>query len=287
MPRLANLAIGCPIVASPSKPWVTRRYSTCVGELSRQQAADRAGISLEDLNRQIELGVITPEADRFSAGDVRRAGLIHGLENAGIPLDGLAAMIRGGKVSLAFLDSPTYERFAALSDVTFQQLSGRTGVPVELLMVIREAVGSAQPAPDDRMREDELAIVPFIEVQVRAGFRPIAIERLLRVMGDSLRRVAETEGDWWFTEVIEPRVAKGLNPTDAAAGEISDRLGELGGPGPRGDVPRPAGARVDREHHPRHRGRAGEGGAPQPPRAAAGNVLPRHHRIYASDAGAR
>ena len=227
MPPRANPAIGCPIVASPGKAGVTRRYSTFVGELSRQQAADRAGISLDDLNRQIELGVITPTADRFSAGDVRRAGLVHSLENAGIPLDGLAAMIRDGNLSLDFMDSPTYERFAALSDVTFQQLSASTGVPVELLMIIREAVGSAQPDPDDRMREDELAIVPFIELQVGAGFRPIAIERLLRVIGDSLRRVAETEGDWWFTEVIEPRVAKGLSPNDAAAAEISDRLGEV------------------------------------------------------------
>jgi len=45
-------------------------------------------------------------------------------------------------------------------------------------MVIREAIGLAQPSPDDRLREDEMAIVPFIELQVSEGFRPAAIERV-------------------------------------------------------------------------------------------------------------
>jgi len=197
-------------------------------DFSRREAAHRAGIGLDDLNRQIELGALAPrKGDRFSVGDVRRAGLIHSLEAAGIPLKGLAAVIRDRAVSLEFLDSPTYELFAAVSEVTFQGTSASTGIPVELLMLIREAIGGAQPSPEDRMREDELAIVPFVELQVNEGFRPIAIERLLRVMGDSLRRMAETEGDWWFTEVIQPRVAKGLSPNDETAAALSDRFGAL------------------------------------------------------------
>lgn len=188
-----------------------------MGEFSRHEAAERAGVSLDDFGRQVDVGILVPdEADRYTAGDVRRAGLIKSLEAAGIPLDGLAAVIRQGGLTLDFMDSPTYERFAALSNLTFQELSEKTGVPVELLMVIREAVGSAQPTPTDRVREDELLIAPFIEAQVKAGFRPASIERLLRVTGDSLRRVAETEADWWYTEVLEPRVAQGMSPSEAA-----------------------------------------------------------------------
>ena len=50
------------------------------------------------------------------------------------------------------------------------------------------------PAPNDRVREDELKIVPFIEAQVGLGFRPLAIERLLRVTGESMRRIAARLG---------------------------------------------------------------------------------------------
>ena len=198
-------------------------------DYSRQEGADRAGISLDDLTRQVESGIATPAAgDRFSTGAIRKAALVKSLEAAGLPFDGLAAIIRSGGLSLDFMESPTYERFATLSDVTFQQLSDQTGVPVELLMVIREAVGSAQPTPQDRLREDELLIAPFIEAQFKANFRPVAIERLLRVTGDSLRRIAETEADWWYTEMLEPLVAKGISPSEAVNDEFSQQLTVLG-----------------------------------------------------------
>ena len=74
-------------------------------------------------------------------------------------------------------------------------------IPLELLTVIREAIGMAQPSPGDRLREDEMAIVPFIELQVAEGSRPAAIERLLRVQGDSTRRITEQEAAWWNSEV--------------------------------------------------------------------------------------
>jgi adenylate cyclase len=196
-----------------------------MGELSRQEAAARAGVTAHDFGRQVEVGLLVPdETGLFTIGDVRRAGLIKSLEATGIALDGLATVVREGGLNFDFMDSPTYERFSALSNLTFQELSDTTGVPVQLLMVIREAVGSAQPSPMDLVREDELLITPFIEAQFNAGFRPAATERLLRVTGDSLRRVAETEADWWYSEVLEPRVAQGMSPSEAANDEISVQL---------------------------------------------------------------
>ena len=61
-------------------------------------------------------------------------------------------------------------------------------MPVELLMLIREATRLNPPQPDDRIRDGELPYAAFIELQVAAGFDPIAIQRLLRAAGDSLRR---------------------------------------------------------------------------------------------------
>jgi len=74
-------------------------------------------------------------------------------------------------------------------------------------MVVRKAVGFAEPRPEDTVREDELSVVPLIELQLSKGFRPVVIERWLRVYGDSLRRIAETETDWWHSEVVTPLLA--------------------------------------------------------------------------------
>ena len=100
-------------------------------------------------------------------------------------------------------------------------------MPLELLIVIREAIGMAQPSPDDRLREDEMAIVPFIELQVAEGFRPAAIERLLRVQGDSTRRIAEQEAAWWNSEVIEPAIAAGKGRGESPNPELADRISPL------------------------------------------------------------
>jgi len=44
-----------------------------------------------------------------------------------------------------------------------------TGTPLELLTAIREAIGMAPPSPDDRLREDEMAIAEFVELQSPRG----------------------------------------------------------------------------------------------------------------------
>src|SRR5207244_1877189 len=148
-------------------------------------------------------------------------------DDGGMPLVGVAAAMKRGALSLGFLDAASYERFAALAAETFQQVSERTGIPLELLTVVREAIGMAQPSPDDRLREDEMAIVPFIELQVSEGFRPIAIERLLRVQGDSTRRIAEQEAAWWNSEVIEPAMTAGKGPEERGTVDLADRIARL------------------------------------------------------------
>jgi hypothetical protein len=118
-----------------------------------------------------------------------------------VPLEGMAAAVRDGTLSFSFLDATAFDRFAGLTDTTFRQLSARTGIPLDLLKVVREAVGFAEPRPEDHVREDELSVVPAIELQLSTGFRRAVIEWWLRADADSLRRVAETETDWWMTEV--------------------------------------------------------------------------------------
>jgi hypothetical protein len=192
---------------------------------SRQQAANRAGVDQDDVDRLIELGIITPDADdQLTRGDVRRAQLAQTLAQAGIAPDQLAAGLRDGHLSLTFMDSPAYERFATLSGETFQGLSERTGLPLDLLMLIREATGGAMPNPGDQVREDELAVVPLIEVELAMGFRPVSIERQLRVLGDGLRRVAETQSDAWRSDITEPMLANGLSFTDMADDVVSDEI---------------------------------------------------------------
>jgi adenylate cyclase len=189
-----------------------------MAEYSRAEAANRAGVDPGFVDQLIELGIIAPDSgDQLTKGDVRRAQMAETLEKAGITLEGVAAGMRDGSLSLAFMDAPAYDRFATLSNETFQGLSERTGLPLDLLMLIREATGAGVPDPDDRVRDDELAVVPVIEAGLAVGFRPVSIARRLRVLGDTMRRVAETEADAFRTDLVEPMIAAGATATELSA----------------------------------------------------------------------
>ncbi len=173
---------------------------------------------MDELDRLVELGAVSPDADgRFSEGDIRRVGIVHRLTAAGIPLDLQAEALRSGAFTLDFVDDPAYSLFSSYTDETFEDVSERTGAPLHLLTAIREATGSAAPAPNDHVREDELVVVRLLQFQLEHGYRPIMAERNLRVIGDSMRRIAEAEGDTWRSEIQEPLLAAGHTAREIGA----------------------------------------------------------------------
>jgi adenylate cyclase len=153
--------------------------------------------------------------------------MIHSLVASGVPLQGLAAAIRDDSVSFAFLDAPAFERFSSHSRRTFADMAAESGVPVELLMFVREASGSVAPRPDDRMRDDELPYVGMIAGQLEGGFRTAAIRQIIRTQSDGLRRIAETESRTWMSEVIEPATQRGMRADQALGIEYGDRMSML------------------------------------------------------------
>lgn len=194
------------------------------------QIAEWAGVEPAFVARLIELAILETDDEGLLAEiHYRTVRIVRALEEAALPLEGLSQAMASGALSFQFTENPSYTRWTSLSDVTFRELSEETGVPLDVLMVIREATGSPPPGPDDRLRQDEMAIVPLVRFQHDQGFRPEVIERALRVTGDSLRRVAETESDWWRSEVMMPILEAG-NAPDAmmrASNELSPVLSNL------------------------------------------------------------
>ena len=149
---------------------------------TRTEAARRAGVDQEFFDRLVGLGVIQPaEPDRWTSGDVRRAAMVRSLADGGVPLEGLATSVHAGRVSFDFLDTPAYERFASLSDETFAQVSDRPGSRSSCSQssARRSAWPNHRPTTDSA--RTSWRSCPFLEPQLELGFRPAAIERLLRV----------------------------------------------------------------------------------------------------------
>ena len=197
--------------------------------LSKQDVADRAGVDPDYVDRLVELGILKPgSGDSFSTGDVRRARWVQSFERAGVPLEGLATAVRDGALSFSYLDATAFDRFAGVSTTTFLELSERTGMPLDLLLAIREAHGFAE-RPEDHVREDELAVVPAIEILLSFGIRPEVIKRMLQAYGDGLRGIVETETAWYRTEVELPLLEGGMTEAEmlAAQADIGSRIAPL------------------------------------------------------------
>ena len=197
--------------------------------LSRDEVAERTGVEPSFVAALIDAGLIrTDAAGRIDPLDVRGVGIARTMLEAGLALESIAEGVRRGVVSFDFFRGEEYARFGGLTTETFQAASARTGVPVELLTSIREAIGSGRANPHDRIRDEEQAIIGFVEAQHRAGFRAVATERLMRTMGDTFRRVAEAEAEWWRSEVIDPNIAAGRSAESLNNSELALELTRRG-----------------------------------------------------------
>jgi adenylate cyclase len=198
---------------------------------TREELAGRGGVSVAYIDHLIELGVLTPaDADApFSAGDVRRVRFIHGLEEGGLPLEGMGTAVRNGDLSFRFFDTPAWERFGGMSPKTFQELGAETDIGEDLLQSIRESIGFARPGPDDQVREDELDTVALLRAALAAGVDPGAAEQLLRVWGESVRRITEAEANFYHNQIELPLLRSGLNESQMmeAATTASAQIGPL------------------------------------------------------------
>jgi adenylate cyclase len=196
--------------------------------LSRDAVAARAGAEPAQVDELVQAGILTPDAaGAFTVGDARRIVVVRGLMEVGLPLRAIAAAIGQGILTLDFADSSVYRRFATLTPETFAEVADRTGIPLDLLAVVREASGWGAFDPAARVREDEAEILPWLAIQVRLGFRLPAIERLLRTMHDTLRRLAEAESEWFRSEVANPLIAQGRQ-NEIATIDPTNHLSEEG-----------------------------------------------------------
>jgi adenylate cyclase len=183
-----------------------------VGGFTREELAQRAGVPVHYVDRLVELSIISPGQGNspFSGGDVRRARFVHGLEQGGVPLEAVGSAVQSGELSFAFFDTSFWDRFGWLATKSFRELSAETGLSLDLLQALRESMGFARPGPDDRVREDELAPVALVSTLIAAGVDPMAMERHVRVWGESLRRIAEADANFYRTQIMDPLLRSGL-----------------------------------------------------------------------------
>jgi adenylate cyclase len=195
-------------------------------ELSAAGLADLAGVTEPEVERLVELGILQARdgAASFRETDVQKVRLATACERAGLPMEGIAAAIRAGRLSFAFLEAAPYRRWAVRSARTYRQVSQDTGLPLELLGDALESMGFAPMAPDEPIREDELEVVPFVQLGHTTGVLDQRwATRAGRAHAEGLRLIATAWVDVYQARFEEPVLASGAG--QRAAMEQASQLG--------------------------------------------------------------
>jgi adenylate cyclase len=191
-------------------------------ELSRQELADRGGVSTDLVDRLVDLHILTPSKGSFRISDVYRIRLAQAFQEAGLGLEDIGATIAAGKFSLAFMDAPSW-RWAAFAPKTFQKACEEAGIPVEFVLDMQEAVGFARPDPDDPIREDDLELVQGAAMALGVGIPDREILRVIRAYGEGFRQITDAETTVYHEFVEVPLLNAGLD--DAQTMEIAQQFG--------------------------------------------------------------
>jgi adenylate cyclase len=187
-------------------------------ELSTAELADLAGVTEAEVRRLADLGILVTRhgAAPFLETDAQKVRLAIACQQAGLPMAGIAAAVQQGRLSFAFLEAAPYRRWAVRSARTYRQVSQETGVPLELLGSFLEAMGFARMAPDEPVREDELEVVPLLQLGLSSGFLDqLWSTRLGRGYAECLRLIARVEREVWQARFIAPLLASGADQQTA------------------------------------------------------------------------
>ena len=193
--------------------------------LSAAGLAELAGATEAEVEHMVDLGILVPRdgADPFLATDVQKIRLAKACEQAGLPMEGIASVIGAGRLSFAFLEAPTYRRWAVRSARTYRQVSEEAGVPLDLLRDALESMGFAPAAPDDPIREDELEVVPLVRLVHTTGVldRPWTT-RVGRGFAEGMRLIANVENDAYHARFELPVLESGADQRTAM--ELASRM---------------------------------------------------------------
>jgi adenylate cyclase len=192
-------------------------------QLSATEVAERAGVDPAFVERLVELRIVVPTDGRYRESDVYRARLVRAFDAAGLSLDDIGKVVEAGKFSFAFLDFGNW-RWAPLSARTYEQLAEESGLSVDLLASIQEALGYERPQPGAFVRQDDVDMLPLIQMAIGFPVPEKEMVRLVRMYGDVFRQLADGETNFFHTFIEGAVMSAGTSPQ---AFEAAQQAGEM------------------------------------------------------------
>jgi len=181
--------------------------------MTPDEFAGLVGLARDKVDSYRSLGLLDPEGDGLLDDlDLVRLDFVrHRLSQDGYDPESLAAAIRDGRVESMY----GRRLFEAGSPLGLEETAARTGLEPDQLRQLTSALGFSW----SNLRESDAAIFEVLRAAHEAGLPWEAILGVTRVLGDSLRRIAETE-----IRVVHVYIHERLLAAGASAEEVEQLI---------------------------------------------------------------
>ncbi|MBI2709649.1 MAG: YHS domain-containing protein [Actinobacteria bacterium] len=188
-----------------------------------EELATRSSASRSEVDRWVELGLVTAADGGFDHEALERARLLRAASARGITPESVA---EGSENQHALIARFVEESVGTgPAPWTMEEAASRAGLDLALAKRLLAAAGVDEDEADD----DDIAAMRAVRAALDAGMPETAVLQLVRVLADSLGRVAEAEVRLFHFYVHERLRQEGAGPEELLAVETagSDELRAL------------------------------------------------------------
>jgi adenylate cyclase len=194
-----------------------------VTDVSRSEAARRAGVAPATLRRWAESGLIPQAANGgWTSSAIAQARTVARLRERGHALEDIRRATHEGRLAFGSVEDLLP---GAESHFTLEQAAEETGLEEALIERIYTAMGY-NAVSLQRISQDDLQLLRYVAAVLAAGFPLVALLQLVRVYGQALAQIADAEVRLFHLYVHEPLMRDGV-PGIEIAEEMEGLAAEL------------------------------------------------------------
>ena len=186
-------------------------------DISVEELARRSGATPEQLREWARLNLLGNGEGLFRVADVERARLARVLVEHGIDTEAISAWAGTGRMN-RYADVLEDERAGPVW--TAEEAAAEVGVDPAFVVRMLALIGNVNPTA---LTEGDVAVLRALRAAIAARFPEDAVAQLVRVYGDALGRIAETEARLFRFYIARSLATAGLSEPEFAA-----RLDETG-----------------------------------------------------------
>src|SRR4051794_38852998 len=184
-----------------------------MSEPSLKEVARSLDVSPDTLRRWSREGIVPLRDGRWTPAAVAQARIVLRLRARGHSLDELREAAHSGRLAYGYMEELFPPRPETLS---LKEAERESGLEAALIRRIWSSAGVSGKTLEEGISEDDVQLLRYMAAVLSAGFPLVAFLQLVRVYGQALARIADTEVKLFHLFVHEPLIRDGVDGLEIA-----------------------------------------------------------------------